>query len=212
MIKLRRCGSVWWTLNKLALLVLAVGGYAQAQVLYQDQNIEARELPSLTARSPHSADVMLTSLDTVFHDHEVCCGKDSALEDNAASVDPKSLKDAAGRLQGRHLLSDGRPIMVTASYLTPDAVNSGLLITWFQNQHAALMRWNSHLYVVHGIVYMWIASSNGGDSGVSESTAIHKFLLWDTRYSDSRREVVFNRDTDDLSKVEGFLFVEAKPQ
>jgi hypothetical protein len=41
---------------------------------------------------------------------------------------------------------------------------------------------------------------------------IHKFLLWDTRYSDSRREVVFNRETDDLGKVDGFLFVDVKPQ
>jgi hypothetical protein len=185
---------------------------AEAQLLYQDQEIQVHDLPSLTARSLHSADVMLTSLDTVFHDHEICCGKDSALEDSVEAADPKSLKDVASKLQGRHLLGDGRPIMVSATYLTPDAVNSGLLVGWFLNQHAALMRWNSHVYVVHGIVYMWIASSNGVDSGVSESTAIRKFLLWDTRFSDSRREVVFNRDTDDLSKVEGFLFADVKPQ
>ena len=206
-----RCGSTAWARTQLLVVCLSVCGCARGQVLYQDQELEARDLPSLTAHSTHSADVMLTSLETVFHDHEVCCGKDSALEDNAAAADPRSLKDAAARLQGRHLLSDGRPIMVTASYLTPDAVNSGLLITWFQNQHAALVQWNGHVYVVHGIVYMWTATGSG-ESGISESTLIHKFLLWDTRYSDSHREVVFNRDTDDLSKVEGFLFLEAKPQ
>jgi hypothetical protein len=211
MTKLQRCGSAWWVLTKLMVVCLTVCGCAHGQILYQDQELEAPDLPSLTARSTHSADVMLTSLETVFHDHEVCCGKDSALEDSAAATDPRSLKDAASRLQGRHLLSEGRPIMVTASYLTPDAVNGGLLITWFQDKHAALMRWNSHLYVVHGIVYMWTATGSS-ESGVSESTLIHKFFLWDTRYSDSRREVVFNRDTDDLSNVEGFLFVAAKPQ
>ena len=141
----------------------------------------------------------------------MCCGKDSALEDGAAAADPGSLKDVASKLQGRHLLGDGRPIKVTASFLTPDAVNSGLLITWFQNQHAALMQWDSHIYVVHGIVYMWTANYSP-DGGGQSGTVIHKFLLWDTRFSDSRREVVFNRDTDDLNKVQGFLFAEAKPQ
>jgi hypothetical protein len=65
--------------------------------------------------------------------------------------------------------------------------------------------------VVHGIVYQWTASGDT-DSGVQTGTMIHKFLLWDTRYSDSRREVVFNRETDDLGKVDGFLFVDVKPQ
>ena len=42
-------------------------------------------------------------------------------------------------------------------------------------------------------------------------TAIHKFLLLDTRYSDSRRKVVFNRETDDWSKVQGMLRVTIQP-
>ena len=58
---------------------------------------------------------------------------------------------------------------------------------------------------------MWTATGTT-DGGVQTNTVIHKFLLWDTRFADSRREMVFNRDTDDLSKVEGFLFVDAKPQ
>jgi hypothetical protein len=95
--------------------------------------------------------------------------------------------------------------------VAPDAVNSGMLITWFQNHHAALMQWNSRIYVVHGIVYQWTASGSP-DTGEQTGTVIHKFLLWDTRYSDSRREVAFNRETDDLSKVDGFLFVDVKPQ
>ena len=192
-------------------LSVALCSVSHGQLLYQDQVIEVPDLPSLVARSPHSADVMLTSLDTIFHDSEVCCGKDSALEDSASAADPKSLKDVASRLQGRHLLGDGRPIMVTATYSTADAVNSGMLITWFQNHHAALMQWNSRVYVVHGIVYQWTANGTP-DTGEQDGTVIHKFLLWDTRYSDSRREVVFNRETDDLGKVDGFLFVDVKPQ
>ncbi|HUO16383.1 MAG TPA: hypothetical protein VMX38_15460 [Verrucomicrobiae bacterium] len=208
---LRSFSSFFSVLSRLIFAWVVLSSLAFPQVLNQDLEIEVHDLPSLMARTPHSADVFLTSLDTVLHDREVCCGKDSALEDSAAAADPKSLKDAASRLQGRHLLSDGRPIIVNATYLTPDAVNSGLLITWFQNQHAALMQWNSRVYVVHGIVYRWTANYTPDGSG-QQGTVIHKFLLWDTRCSDSRREVVFNRDTDDLSKVQGFLFVEAKPQ
>jgi len=203
--------SYGWIFTKLAVSCLAACGCAQGQVLYQDQEIEVHELPSLMARSPHSADVLLISLDTVFHDREICCGKDSALEESVGAADPKSLKDVASKLQGRHFLSDGRPIMVTATYSATEAVNSGMLITWFQNHHAALMQWNSRTYVVHGIVYQWTTSGTP-DSGEQTGTVIHKFLLWDTRYSDSRREVVFNRETDDLGKVDGFLFVDVKPQ
>ena len=39
----------------------------------------------------------------------------------------------------------------------------------------------------------------------AELDTINKFLLLDTRYSDSRRKVVFNRETDDWSKVQGML-------
>jgi len=43
-------------------------------------------------------------------------------------------------------------------------------------------------------------------------TVIRKFLLLDTRYSDSRREVVFTRGVDDAGKVQGLLFLQSKPQ
>jgi hypothetical protein len=213
MTRLRFCSYGFHLLSKLGMTCLVFCGFAYGQLLNQDEEIQVHNLPALMARTHDPSDVLLTSLDTVIHDREVCCGKDSALEDSALAADPKSLKDVAGKLDGRHLLSDGRPIVVKASYLTPDAVNSGLLITWFQNQHAALMQWNSHLYVVHGIVYLWTAS--GGDptsSGMITMTVIHKFLLWDMRYSDSRREVVFNRESDDPNQVQGLLFVEFKPQ
>jgi len=208
MTKLRSCG---WVAAKLIVSCLALCGFAHGQLLYTDQEVGVHNLPSLMARSHEAPDVLLTSLDTVLHDREICCGKDSALVDSAQTADPKSLKDVAAKLDGRHLLSDGRPMVVKATYLTPDTINSGLLITWFLNQHAVLMEWNSHIYVVHGIVYLWTANETP-DGSAQSGTVIRKFLLWDTRYSDSRREVVFNRDTDDLNKVEGFLFVDAKPQ
>jgi hypothetical protein len=207
----RRSALAWLLLLLLADSFLASGDRLRGQILNQDTTLEVSGLPTLTAHTPHSADALLASLDTVFHDHDIYCGKDSALEDSAAAAEPKSLKDVASKLEGRHLLGDGRPIKVTAEYLTPDQVSAGHLIAMMTQQHAPLMEWNSHVYVVHGIVYLWTAAGNP-ESGATEESVIHKFLLWDTRYSDSRREVVFDRTTEDANKVQGLLFLEAKLQ
>lgn len=64
----------------VAVVCLAVGSPAHAQILGQDQEIQLHDLPSLRARSQDQSDVLLTSLDRVIHDGEICCGKDSALE------------------------------------------------------------------------------------------------------------------------------------
>ena|SRR5229473_3758215 len=187
---------------------LAVCCLAYGQVSYPDKEVSVHDLPSLTTRSTHASDLLATSLEIVFNDKEVCCGKNSALEDSVQSSDPKSLKDIASKLQGRHLLSDGRPIMVTAEYLPLDAVNSGHLISMIVNQHAPLMEWNSHLYVVYGATYVETVDYPTG----SHMNAIHKFLLQDARFSDSRRAVSFDRVTDDAGKVQGVLFLQVVQQ
>jgi hypothetical protein len=147
-------------------------------------------------------------LEIVFDDKQICCGKDSALEDSVQSSDPKSLKDIAGKLQGRHLLSDGRPLMVTVEYLTPDQINAGHLIYMLRENHAPLMMWNSHLFVVNGL--SCVESIDSSDAGIAY--AIHKFLLQDVRSSDSRREVIFDHVTEDARKVQGLLFLQTAPQ
>jgi hypothetical protein len=182
---------------------------ANGQVAYRypEQELRVHDLPSLTARSTHSSNVLATSLEIVFNDKDICCGKNSALEDSVESADPKSLKDIAGRLQGRHLLSDGRPIMITEEYLTPDQISAGHLIYILRENRALLMMWNSRLYVVAGVTY--VESVNDSDE---MSYAVHKFLLEDVRFSDARREVSFDRITEDAGRVQGLLFLQAAPQ
>jgi hypothetical protein len=194
-----------WLLMSIAALSFALCSRSQAQVIHPDQEIQVHNLPSLVARSHDGSDVLLTSLDTVFHDRKICCGRDSALEDSAAAADPKSLKDAS-RLEGRHLLSDGRPIKVAAEYLTAGEVSAGHVISMILNQHAALMLWNSHLYVVYGVVFF----QSEDTSTDTTSVVIRKFLLWDTRYSDARRTIVFDRATEDPAQVQGLLFLQAE--
>ena len=207
MTRLRCCRFAFWATAKLLWLCLALGGFASGQILNEDNEIQVHDLPSLMSRTPHSSDVLVTSLDTVFHDHDICCGRDSALGDSAEAADPHSLKDVARKLDGKHLLGDGRPIKVNARYVNTDAINSGEIITTIANQHAPLMEWNSHIYVVRGVVFFW-AAYGGSDQGYTPVTVIRKFLLWDTRYSDSRREVIFDRETEELNKVRGLLFLQ----
>lgn len=195
------------TIKYIAIYCLAFCSCASAQVSYPILEAHVSDLPILQARTKKRADVLATSLDTILHDREVCCGKDSALEDSAERADPASLQDVAAKLQGRHLLSDGRPLMVTAKYVARDDINGALLIAALQQKHAVLMSWQSHLYVCYGLTYRLDFNADGG-----AMNTILTFLLLDTRYSDERREVVFNRQTDDWAKVQGVLWVDSVPQ
>jgi len=194
------CVVAWFAVCCLA--------HGQGQTTNPEQEVRLQDLPSLTARSVHAADVLAASLEIVFNHKQICCGKNSALEDSVERSDPKSLKDIADRMKGRHLLSDGRPITVTTEYLTPDQVNAGHLILMLTQKHAPLMMWNSHLYVVSGVSYVETVDS----SNTAVGYAIHKFFLQDARFSDSRRAVIFDRLTEDAGKVEGLLFLQAAPQ
>jgi len=211
MIRLLRCPCAFRILSKWAAIWIAFGSLAYGQALNQDQEIEVHDLPALIARAHDPSDVLLTSLDIVLHDQEICCGKGSALQDSVLAADPSSLKDVASKLNGRHLLGDGRPIVVEATYTPGGAVSAGDLIRTIMNQGAALIEWNSRLYVVHGVVFQWMSNDTPESSGFP-AAVVHKLLLWDARFSDSRRTVTINRDTDNLSKLQGLMFLEVKSQ
>ncbi len=214
MTRLRPCRAVLLTIFLTVLLTLASGtAFGQNPggwyVFRPNQEVRVPELHPLTARSQDLSDVLLTSLDIVFNDPGVCCGRDSALEDRATAANPLSLQEIASKVQGRQLLSDGRPIQITADFLptgtTVDA--SYWIISHLRAKHAMLLVWGSHLYVLYGAVFDEDAYSDG-----SSVNMIHKLLLLDTRYSDSRRTVTFDRDRDDWTKVQGLLLLSAVPQ
>lgn len=196
------------TTIKMALLSLSLSIVAHGQHTYNPDGIRVSDLPRLMARTSEPYDVLMTSLDTILHDREVCCGKDSALEDSVIRADASSLPDIAAKLQGRHLLSDGRPVMVTAEYVAPEAIKPYLLIETLRQKHAMLVMWKSHLYVLYGVTYI---EDYDPDTGTSADN-IAKLLLIDTRYSDARRNVEFDRQTDDWSKVQGLVWVAFAPQ
>jgi hypothetical protein len=71
-----------------------------------------------------------------------------------------------------------------------------------------LFDWNSRLYVCYGVTYLRDVDYSTG----TELDTIREFLLLDTRYSDSRRETVLDRATDDASKIQGMLWVKVARQ
>jgi hypothetical protein len=174
---------------------------AYAQVYYPNQRVGIGDLPLLTAGSKDPSDVLLTSVEIVFHDKAICCGRDSALVDRVQQGDPRSLKDVAEKLQGGYRLSDGRSVVISAEYVPAPSVNSGQLVSDLTEKHAMLMAWNSHLYVIYGVVYdASIDYSSGG-----RMYTIRKFLLVDPRFSGQRRQVSLDRQTDEWDKVQGVL-------
>lgn len=194
----------------LGLLGLAtVSACAQdeppASVFLANQEVRVTNLPSLTSPSVKRSAVLATALEIIFHNKAVCCGKNSALEDAvqyAALSDASSLKDVSARLQGKYLLSDDRRIVVTAEYVPQSSIGPGLMINALREQHAQLIEWKSHLYVLYGAVFNETRFYSG-----EWQYALVKLLLLDPRFSDQRREVVFNRESDDWEKVQGLLTV-----
>jgi hypothetical protein len=194
---------------RVNLLLLFIFAYftldhaAEGQQMYTDLEVRVSGLPSLMAKSHDLKDVLPTSLDTILHDPTICCGRDSALEDDVARADPRSLRDVASRLQGRHLLSDGRPTSVRTEFWPTEAVDALKIVNTLKENHALLMAWNTHLYVVYGVVYRWVDYS----PDVGPHCVLRRLLLLDARFSDSRRMVEYNRETDDPANVQGFLTV-----
>lgn len=175
------------------------GGY---ETFHPNVEVLVDGLSPLMARTPDLPDVLLTSLDIVFHDPAICCGRDSVLEDRATAADPLSLKEVASKVEGTWALSDGRRIRITAEMLgpTPSLDISYRIVNTLKSKHSLLLEWNSHLYVLYGAIFDEVSTPDVGSQYM-----IHKLLLLDTRYSDARRKVTFNRDTDDWTKVHGLL-------
>jgi hypothetical protein len=191
------------------VLSLAYGQDNPGGYLTFRPNLEIRvpDLPRLKARTRERSDVLLTSLDIIFHNHEICCGRDSALEDSAQQADPRSIKDIVAKLQGRHLLGDGRPITVNVTDMMPYSPNPTAIVDTLAKKQALLLMWNSRLYVLVGVLYDEAYYEQG-----TRTDTVNKFYLLDTRYSDGRREVTFTRTKDDWNDVQGLLLLSFAPQ
>jgi hypothetical protein len=171
-----------------------------ASVVHPDQELEVTSLPSITASSPGANAVLIASLATVIMQPDVCCDPDSALEAQIPSARNLSLKDLGEKLRGKHYLGSGLAIEVADQYWSGASVNVEDIIAALIAQHPLLIDWNGHLYVLYGAVFDEYLYSNG-----TTQLVLKTLSLIDTRYSDERRYVSFNRQTDDWGKLTGLL-------
>jgi hypothetical protein len=174
-----------------------------------NQEVLVRGLPVRAASSTDPAAVLVAALETIFHDPDVCCGKNSVLQAAVFSADPLSLKDLGTKIEGRHVLDDGRRILVAAEYLPPNAINPYQIIASLVKNQASLVEWKSHLYVLYGAVFDEIRGSTPETGRV---VAIHKLLLLDTRFSDARRDTSFDQDGNSPTELQGLLLLKLGPQ
>jgi hypothetical protein len=176
-----------------------------------DQKVEVSGLHFRTARSPEGTAPLAAALETIFQNSDVCCGKYSAMVDIVEASNPLSLQEVGAKLQGRHILGDGRPILISANYLaakpTDGRIAAGTtLLPALRNHQPLLMEWNSHLYVVYGAVYTEFVSDD--TNGPSYIDTIDKLLLFDPI---SGKEATFDRLADDWQKVQGLLTLTVGP-
>jgi len=164
-----------------------------------NQEVSVANLPVLTAPSAEASAVLATALETILPDRDVCCGKDSGLEDAVLSA-PSSLKALSAKLQGRHVLGDGLSVVVRAEYFPKSSIDPSLAIRKLMNQQPMLLKWKSHIYVLYGATYDETRTNNWA----ARQFAIHKLWLLDPRYSDQRRETELNA-TDDWTNIQGIL-------
>jgi hypothetical protein len=144
--------------------------------------------------------VLVSALETIFHDSELCCGKRSTLWSAALSADPHSLKDVGARMQGRYSLGDGRRVTITAEFAPSSSINTSQLLAPLMRGQAALLEWKSHLYVLYGADFDEVRDPSEG-----RGFDIHKLLLIDVRFSDVRREVALDQKSIGPKELEELL-------
>jgi hypothetical protein len=168
-------------------------------VLHPNQEVRVASLPSTVAASTSGSAVLTASVATAVLERDLCCDQNSALENQISSAKGLSLKELGEKLRGKAYLNDGSQVLVADRYWSGASVSPQDIIGSLMAQRPLLMDWNSHLYVLYGAVFDEYRYQSG------TVHAIHTLLLIDTRFSDRRRYVSFNRQTDDWEKVTGLL-------
>lgn len=168
-------------------------------VFLPNQLLRTAASPAVVAASKSKPDVMTASVATAVIDPAVCCGPNSALVDRVELANGRSLTVLGEKLRGKHYLDTALSIVVTDQYWPVASVRAEDIISSLMAQHPLLMVWSGHLYVVDGVIFDESRSCN------SHMYVIKKLLLVDTRFSDRRRYVSFDRQTDDWGKVTELL-------
>ena len=197
--------------STLLLVLVSFGVNTRGQtggdsyVFHPNQEVRVAALPSVVAASTSESATLTASVATAVMERDVCCDRNSALEDQVASSGQLSLKDLGEKLRGKYYLSSGLPILVDEQYWPAASVSPEGIIGFLMAQRPLLMLWNGRLYVMYGAIFDDYKYYSGANVHV-----IRTLLLVDTRFSDQRRYVSFNRQSDDWGRVTGVLALTIK--
>lgn len=182
-----------------ALLVLVAAVSAQV-------NVESVRVSGVRLQIAHSPDEALpAAVATVLDNADVCCGRGSSLEDVVAAI-KGNLQETAAKLQGRHVLPDGRPYILSATFYATQPHDGTLaarsiLLSALRANHPLLMVWKSQLYVVYGANYTeQVTPDPDGGSAILET--VDQLQLFEPA---SGRHAIFDGAKDNWGQVEGVI-------
>jgi hypothetical protein len=132
---------------------LACGQQTAGPTFLANQEIRVTGLPARAASSTDLSAVLSAALEMIFHDPDVCCGRNSALQAAALSTDTLSLTELAAKIEGKYTLDDGRRITITTEYLPPNAISPSKLLGPMKRNQASLIEWKSFPYVLYGAIF-----------------------------------------------------------
>ena len=158
------------------------------------------DVASYVATPDDPLDALQTTVATVLRDPTICCGKGSSLYARLSAADAASLPRVGERLRGKHSFPYGSAFTIEDHYWPRESVRAEDIIASLMQKRPLLMDWDGHIYALYGAVF----DLNKHSSGIEERV-VRSFLLLDTRYSDGRRFVKFDRQKDSWQKVRGFL-------
>ena len=164
------------------------------------------DVPTYISTSADPLETLEATVATVLRDPTICCGKGSSLYARLLPMDARSLPRVAERLRGKHSFPYGSAFTIEDRYWPRESVHAEDILASLMQKRPLLMDWDGHIYALYGTVF----DLNKHSSGVEERI-VRSFLLLDTRYSDGRRFVRFDREKDSWQKVRGFLEFKVTP-
>jgi len=100
---------------------------------HPNQEARVESLPPALAASKSESAVLAASVAIAIMEPDVCCGRNSVLEDQVASATGLSLRQVGEKLRGKHYSGDGLPIVVADQYWSGASVTAEEIIATFRH-------------------------------------------------------------------------------
>jgi hypothetical protein len=160
-------------------------------VVHPNQEVVVHNMRLSAATQASSEAALAAALESVFNNPSVCCGRQSTFADTEVAGNP-SLQELSKKLGGRHTLTDGRPLAITAEFYSASTITAADLISLLRNNSHMLTEWNGQVYVLRGVTFDDKVYSDG-----SHDYFLRKLLLFDPSRDSTSHKTSFTRGEDD---------------